>query len=46
LPKYRRPRPTLGLGALVTQNWVSDALAPLYDGDPTGGMAFVRLKIG
>jgi hypothetical protein len=25
---------------------VSDALSPLYDGDPKGGMAFVRLKIG
>jgi hypothetical protein len=36
---------TFGLGALVSQNWVSDALSPLYDGDPTGGMAFVRLKI-
>ena len=37
---------TLGVGALVSQNWVSDALAPLYDGDPMGAMAFVRLKIG
>jgi hypothetical protein len=36
---------TLGFGALVSQNWVSDALSPLYDGDPTGDMAFVRLKI-
>jgi hypothetical protein len=37
---------TLGVGGLVSQNWVSDALAPLYDGDPMGAMAFVRLKIG
>jgi hypothetical protein len=37
---------TLALGALVSHNWVSDALSPLYDGDPMGGMAFVRLKIG
>jgi hypothetical protein len=37
---------TLGVGALVSQNWVSDALVPLYDGDPMGAMAFVRLKIG
>jgi hypothetical protein len=37
---------TLGVGGLVSQNWVSDALAPLYDGDPIGAMAFVRLKIG
>lgn len=36
---------TLALGASLTQNWVSDALSPLYDGDPIGGMAFVRLKI-
>jgi hypothetical protein len=36
----------LGVGALVSKNWTSDALAPLYDGDPMGAMAFVRLKIG
>jgi len=36
---------TLGLGTLVSKNWVSNALSPLYDGDPMGGMAFVRLKI-
>jgi hypothetical protein len=37
---------TLAVGGLISQNWVSDALAPLYDGDPAGGMAFVRLKVG
>ncbi len=37
---------TLALGALVSQNWTSGALAPLYDGDPIGAMAFVRFKIG
>jgi hypothetical protein len=37
---------TLGVGGLVSQNWISDALAPLYDGDPMGAMAFVRLTIG
>jgi hypothetical protein len=37
---------TLGVGGLISQNWVSSALAPLYDGDPMGAMAFVRLKIG
>ncbi len=37
---------TLALGASITQNWTSGALSPLYDGDPVGGMAFVRLKIG
>lgn len=35
----------LSLGASLTQNWVSNALSPLYDGDPVGGLAFVRLKI-
>jgi hypothetical protein len=35
-----------GVGGLVSQNWVSDALAPLYDGDPMGAMAFMRLKVG
>jgi len=35
-----------GVGALVQQHWVSNALEPSYDGDPMGGMAFVRLKIG
>jgi hypothetical protein len=36
---------TLALGASVTQNWTSGALSTLYDGDPTGGLAFIRLKI-
>lgn len=36
----------LGLGALAQQHFTSDALEPLYDGDPQGAMAFVRLKIG
>lgn len=35
-----------GVGALVQQHWVSDALEPSYDGDPQGAMGFVRLKIG
>jgi hypothetical protein len=35
----------VALGASATQNWVSDALSPLYDGDPTGALAFVRFKI-
>jgi hypothetical protein len=35
----------LGLGAQVTRNFVPAALAPLYDGDPRGAMAFLRLKI-
>ena len=36
----------LAVGASVTQNWVSDTLSPLYDGNPTGAMGFVRLKVG
>jgi hypothetical protein len=36
---------TLAIGASLTQNWVSDTLSPLYDGDPNGAMGFVRLKI-
>ena len=35
----------LAIGASVTRNWVSDTLSPLYDGNPTGGLAFIRLKI-
>jgi hypothetical protein len=37
---------TLGLGVLVNRNMVSGALSPSYAGDPWGGMAFVRLKVG
>lgn len=40
------PHVTFGVGALLTQNWVSDALSPSYGGDPTGGMGFIRLKVG
>lgn len=35
----------VAIGASATQNWTSGALSPLYDGDPTGTLAFVRLKI-
>lgn len=35
----------LAIGASANQNWTSGALSPLYDGDPTGVSAFVRLKI-
>ena len=37
---------TMVLGASATKNWTSDALAPLYDGDPTGVLGFVRFKVG
>jgi len=36
----------LGAGGLFSLNFVPDALAPLYGGhDPTGAMAFLRLKL-
>jgi hypothetical protein len=35
-----------GVGVVAQQHFASDALEPLYDGDPQGAMAFVRLKIG
>ena len=37
---------TMVLGASATQNWVSDALTSLYNGDPTGVIGFVRFKLG
>jgi len=37
---------TMVAGASATQNWTSDTLAPLYDGDPTGVLGFVRFKVG
>src|SRR5262249_8396037 len=36
---------TLGLGGLIFKHWGSAALDPLYDGDPMGAMALVRLKV-
>lgn len=36
----------IGLGALAQQHWVSSGLRASYGGDPMGGMAFVRLKVG
>jgi hypothetical protein len=37
---------SLGAGGLFSLNFVPDALAPLYGGNnPTGAMAFVRLKL-
>jgi hypothetical protein len=35
----------VALGALYSQNFVPKSLEPLYDGDPSGAMAFVRLKL-
>ena len=37
---------SLGAGGLFSLNFVPDGLAPLYGGhNPTGAMAFVRLKL-
>ena len=37
---------SLGAGGLLSVNFVPDAIAPLYGGhNPTGAMAFVRLKL-
>lgn len=38
------PRVTFGGGALYSRNFVPGSLEPSYDGDPEGGMVFVRLK--
>jgi hypothetical protein len=35
----------IAVGASATQNWTSGALSPLYDGDPSAALAFVRFKI-
>lgn len=36
----------IGIGALYSVNFVSDALEPSYDGDPDGAMVFLRLVAG
>lgn len=36
----------IGVGALYSFNFVPDDLEPLYDGDPEGAMAFIRLRMG
>jgi hypothetical protein len=35
----------MAIGASATQNRVSDALSPLYNGNPAGALAFVRFRI-
>ncbi|WP_207791129.1 hypothetical protein [Allosphingosinicella flava] len=39
------PSVKFGIGGLYARNFVPAALEPLYDGDPAGAMAFVRLKV-
>jgi hypothetical protein len=36
----------VGVGALVSRNWVPAELEESYGGDPWGAMGFVRLKLG
>ena len=36
---------SFGVGGLYAVNFVPDGLEPDYGGDPSGGMAFVRLKL-
>jgi hypothetical protein len=35
-----------GVGVMGQQHFASDALEPLFGGNPQGAMAFVRLTIG
>ena len=37
---------TVGVGGLYALNFIPAALKPAYGDQPTGGMAFVRLKVG
>jgi len=39
------PRVRLGLGGLYSANFVPRGLEPAYGGDPSGAMAFVRVKV-
>ena len=40
------PHALIGVGALAARSFVGDGLDASYGGDQSGGMAFVRLKIG
>jgi hypothetical protein len=42
---YRTDHAKFGVGALVSRYGLPGDLKPLYGGDPTSGMVFVRLKI-
>jgi hypothetical protein len=37
---------SIGVGGLVSRNFVPDDIAPSYGGDQNGAMAFVRLRVG
>jgi hypothetical protein len=39
------PHLSFGLGGLYALNFVPDALDAAYGNDPSGAMAFVRLKL-
>ncbi len=40
------PQVKFGIGGLYAFDFVPSALEPAYGGDPHGGMAFIRLKVG
>jgi len=42
---YRTDHVKFGIGGLVSKYALPDALKPLYGGDPTSGMLFLRLKV-
>jgi len=42
---YRTEHVKLGIGGLVSKYLLPDELKPLYGGDPTSGMVFMRLKV-
>jgi len=39
-------RAVFGVGVVVQQHFTSDALKPIYEGDPQEAMVFARLRIG
>jgi hypothetical protein len=41
-----RENVSIGVGGLVSYNFVPDDIAPSYGGDQDGAMAFVRLRVG
>jgi len=36
---------TIGIGAIASRAFTPGALSALYDGDQSGAMAFMRLKV-
>jgi hypothetical protein len=42
---YRTAHAKVGIGGLVSKYSLPSELKPLYGGDPTSGMVFLRLKV-